>query len=233
MSETPTRRQILQSISTTGAVAMLGTAAGAAPGPSVRLVEAGLRYDVPERSDYERTHTDSRPPYTVDAAENRLLVLPRAAKSVEQQLDADGVVDERVAGAADRVHVVEPDARTGSLPVSLTGRKRIMDVVHLADDHRLPTVTLHWNANGTAATVQSEGRVELAAGESKTIELEPETVDVRTVTKLDERRESDHVPDDRLSLKTERGTATVDATPIVEVVDHGTLALERMEKPPE
>lgn len=233
MTDTPTRRQVLHGISTTGAVAMLGTAGAAGQRPSVRLVEAGIRYDLPVRSDYDRVHTDSRPPYTVDEEADRLLVLPRAAKAVESTLATDGVVDERASGADEQVHVVEPHVRTRSLPVSLTARKRVVDSVRLADDHALPTVTLHWNENGAAATVQSGGRIDVPAGGSKTVELAPESVDVRTVTKLDERRENDHVPDDRLSLKTEYGAATVEATPVVEFVDHGTLTLERMETPPE
>lgn len=226
MTDTPSRRQILQSASAASAIALFGTSqASAASSLTARLIEASIRYNVPDRSDYDRFHLDSRPPYTVDSDRRALVVSSGAPDLLEQQLSDDAVIDEQVTNGRTSNAVVERGARATSLPVSLTDRMRVSEVIHLPSPHDLPTVTVHWNADGAAATVQSRGRIELAPESAREITLDSETVEVRTATTTDTVPEKEGVPRERIGPRTEYGTAEVEATPVVEIVDHGELTV--------
>lgn len=231
MTDNPSRRRILQAISTTGAVTLFGASRAAASSPGVRVVEAGIRYDTPDREDYVRYHVDSRPPYTVATNRNELIVLANASDSLAQEVAGRGLVDEQSIGRGARTPIGGSGKRVRTLPTGLSARMRVSEKLQLTEEHRLPTVTVHWNANGAAATVQGSGRIDLAAGEHRQVELDPETVTVKTATTTDDIVPVEGVPEHKWGPAREYGTVDVTATPVVELVDHGTLSVTEQAPP--
>jgi len=225
MSDKPNRRQVLQAFSSTTAAAMMGLATASQPSGSARLVEAGIEYVVPNRPDYELGHTDSHPPYAVDSELDLLLIPPWAHEGVGSQASRGPMIDERSANRNSPVHVVAPNTRVRALPIGLSGRKRVTDSLHLKNPLQLPTVTVHWNENAPSAAIQSVGMVNVSPGESKAVELEPETVEVRIVSSTDGSDEGSRV------IQREEEYAQIEATPVVHIVDHGDLDIQHIDSP--
>lgn len=79
----------------------------------------------------------------------------------------------------------------------------------------------------TATVVETPaGTLELQSGETASKALQPITVDAETMEVLNERVDNPAIPEHRRALKTEFGSATVEATPVVEVQDYGKLTVK-------
>lgn len=83
-------------------------------------------------------------------------------------------------------------------------------------------VVVHTRGPTPAANVASYGRVELEPGQRTEIELDP----VSTTVKTKNLSESTDADGDTV-LEREFGTAEITATPVVKLVNHGELDLER------
>lgn len=231
MTQETTRRDVLKIAGTASAVSGLALTATANEGERVRVVEAGLRFEVPDNDDYERVNPDSRPPYTVDETERKLVVLNTASPADESRIQETGdLLDERSAGRADEVAVGPRDGQLKALPTELSSRMRVKRAVQLDSPVRAPTVTLRANTNAPALSVEGEGVVELGIGERTEVRLDPVTAEART-SHVVGKASIEGVPEHMQGLKRERDSVEVEATPVVEAVNHGELVVEKQSPP--
>lgn len=213
MSDDPTRRRLLRSAALAGSVAAVGPTVAGDDGRSVRLVEAGIRYDVPDGEEYDRVHVDARPQYTVRPRARELVASDPAA------LETDGSI------ASGRTTIDGAGEPVRLLPTALTSRKRVRAGVALAEDHRLPEVVLEPDAAETTVDVPSGDRFDLPKGSAREIALPSETVAVRTRAASDERATVRSAPAWHAGRVQEEGAATVEAVPVVAITDHGDLSV--------
>lgn len=227
MTENRTRRQVLQSVSSAGAVAVFGTTSASASRPTTRLIEVGIRYDIPDSDDYVKYHVDSRPPYSVDANRNELVLRSTKSSDLVARSTDNALIDERPQIKRPKATVKSTGSRTDTLPTVLSARMRIVEKVQLAEEQLLPSVTIHWDANEVTATVEGHGEIELAASEQTTVELDPETAAVKTSMIGDEVVPIEGVPKHMWGPERAYGTVAVEVTPIVEIADYGELAVSQ------
>lgn len=223
MNGQKSRRQLLRTVASSSAIVTLGASEVAAK-LSVRLVEAGVKYEVPERSDYDGIHIDSRPPYTVDHDNNNLVI---SESSDVLQEDQSALIDESEAKEMSSVEIGGSGKQVKAIPVSLSSRLRVMNAISLTSKHQLPTVTLHWNGESVTANIQSKGEIELSPGATKQVSLEEENVEARTIRVTDEIAEIEGIPERALGPKREFGSVDVNVTPVIKMVDYGELTVDR------
>lgn len=232
MTEKTTRRDILKIAGTASAVSGLAITSTANEGERVRVVEAGIRYEIPSNNDYDIVNPDSRPPYTVDKEDRKLIVLNNAASSTSSRIkEASALVDEQSAGSADEVSVGPRNETIRALPTDLSSRMRAKRAVQLDSPLRAPTVTLRMNANAPTLNVESKGTVELPVGERTEVRLNPITAEARTTHVVGE-ASIEGVPDFMQGLKREQDSVEIEATPVVEAVNHGELVVEQQRSAP-
>lgn len=232
MTQETTRRDVLKIAGTASAVSGLALTTTAKESERVRVVEAGLRFEVPSNDDYDFVLPDSRPPYTVDEVERKLLVMNTASPGDASRIqESEDLLDERSATAADEVTVGPQDGRLKTLPTDLSSRMRVTKAVQLDSAVRAPTVTLHANANAPALNVEGKGAVELGVGDRTEVRLDPITAQART-SQVVGKASIEGVPEHMEGLKRERDSVEIEATPVVETVNHGELVVEKQSPPP-
>lgn len=224
------RRDVLKGIAFGGALVGGSMSVSATQSnESVQVVEAGIRYDLPHVHDHVEKSYHSRPPYTVDARGKRF-VLGRATTDYKSDIEQKSSLVAEKPTERGEVDVPHSKRKTLTLPTRLTRRKRVTHGVGLTEPVRLPNVVVDWNPNAPAIDVEGVGRVDIEPNTSKSIELDPVEVNVKTETPTDEKvdppQELTDVPDGYLAKKVEEGSETVEATPVVEVVHHGELTME-------
>lgn len=234
MSENPTRRDVLKTAAVIGAIGSFAVQTAAGKTPTARIVEAGIRYEVPESEapsgdeELQFVLPDSRPSYTVDEDREAFVLSKDAPDSLFQSIRRSGsLLDERTGEAADAVNVAPADGHVGVLPTELSARMRPKEALSLDARHRVPNVSLQWNSNAPAVAIESEGTLDLSPNSQRTVRLDPETVEATTVRRTDETVEVEGMPDHRQGPKRVFDSVTVEVTPVVEVVDHGELTLVR------
>lgn len=232
MSEKPTRRGVLRTTATAGAAATFVPQTVRGDPPTVRTVEAGIRYDIDIQDDYSVSHLDSRPLFTVDRGRGEVALANRVSQSREAaMIKAQAFIDEQPLGMGQSKTITPGNESVRSIPTDLSARMRPTRVVNLAADHRLPRVLVQPNG--------ARSKVVLPPGETRAIQseteqqihLEPETVEVETVTFTDEKVPVEGRPEDRWGPAREYGSVEVQATPVVEIVDHGELVVSRRKFP--
>lgn len=223
MKQETTRRDVLKLAGTASAVSGLAITATADESERVRVVEAGLRFEVPSNDEYDLVLPDSRPPYTVDEEERKLVVLNTASPETASRIrNAGDILDERTAA---EVAVGPRDGRVKALPTELSSRMRAKRAVRLAEPSRVPTVSLDAGANVPVLNAGSKEPVELAAGERRELRLDPVAARARTSRVVGEAT-VDGVPEFMQGLKRERDSVDIEATPVVEAINHGELVVE-------
>lgn len=231
MMEETTRRDVLKIAGTASAVSGLALTATAEEGKRVRVVEAGLRFEVPENDEYDRVNPDSRPPFTIDETQRKLVVLNTASPADTSRIrDSSDLIGERSASSADEVAVGPQDGTLKALPTELSSRMRVKRAVQLDSPVRIPTITIHANANAPALNVEGEGAIELDVGERIERRLDPITADART-SRVVGQASIEGVPEHVQGLKRERDSVEIEATPVVEAVNHGELVVEEQRPP--
>lgn len=228
---TTDRRDVLKAIGTVSMAGGLSTVAAAAD--RVRVVEAGLRYEVPDNDDYVEVHPDSRPPYTVNDERGRLLVLNTASARDRSHIrGASELANERSVQTGARVRVGPRDGKLDGLPTSLTARMRPKRVVNLDSPVRAPTVAVHPNADGVVLEVESRGTTDLPVGERTTVSLDPLRATARTTHVVGE-ASVDGVPDHMQGLERRYDSVEIEVTPVVEAINHGELQVKQQPDPSE
>lgn len=229
-NEHTTRREALKTVSAIGMVGGL-SATATADAPTVRVVETGLRYEVPTGDSFDLIRPDSRPPYTVNAERGELLLLNTASRADRKAIgSAPELTNEQSVPTGTRVRV-DP-GELGALPTELSARMRAKEAVQLADHLRTPTVTARPTGDGVVLTAEGRGRVSLPVGERMTIELDPVTVTVRTSRVVGRADVDDDVPEFMVGFEREYGSREVDVRPVVEAINHGKLAVAQQPDPP-
>lgn len=233
MTKKPTRREILKTAATTSAASAIATTATATDtAPTVRVVETGIRYEVANEDDYHGLLLDSRPPYTVNRKQDEFILAEKAARSLTTDIQqTGGLFDERSIEAGESVTVGPANGRVGALPTELSARMRAKRALDLASDHKIPSVSLHWNGNSPSLSIESKGKIDLDPETNREIRLESETVKAQIVHRTETSVEVEGRPKDRQGPKRVYEPVEAEVTPIVEVVDHGELTLTRRKLP--
>lgn len=227
MTDKTTRRDVLKAAGTASAMSGFALTATASESQRIRVVEAGIRFDVPPNDDYDGVHIDSRPPYTVNSKERKFVLLNNASPSTTSQIrDSTSLFDERTVDSGDEVSVGPQDGTLSALPTELSSRMRVMRAVGLVSPIRAPTVMIHQNANAPVLNVESEGVVELPVGERTEVRLDPVAAEART-THVVGKVSIEGTPEFMEGLKREQDSVEIEATPVVEAINHGELVLER------
>ncbi|MFB6177595.1 MAG: hypothetical protein ABEI99_10705 [Halobaculum sp.] len=227
-----TRRDALRAVGAVGLMSGLSTAA-TAEAPTVRVVEAGLRYELSVAESFDTVHPDSRPPYTVNEGRGELLLLNTASRADRRAIrGAPELANERSVRTGTTVRV-DP-GEVGALPTELSTRMRAKEAVVLTEQLRTPRVTARPTADDVVLTAEGAGRRRLSSGERTTVALDSVTATVQTSRVVGEADVNDQdVPDFRIGVQREYGSRTVEVRPIVEAVNHGTLTVAQQPDPPE
>jgi hypothetical protein len=220
----------LKAVGAIGVVGGLSTAA-TADAPTVRMVETGLRFEVPTDDSFEFIHPDSRPPYTVNAGRGELLLLNTASRANRRAIrDAPELTNEQSVSTGTQVRA-DP-GELGALPTRLSARMRAKTAVQLIDHLRTPTVTARPTGDGMVLTAEGRGRVSLPVGERTTVELDPVTATIRTSQVVGRADVADDVPEFMIGLEREYGSREVEVRPVVEAINHGKLPVAQQPDPP-
>lgn len=188
---------------------------------SVTLVEAGLRYSIPEDASYERYHVDRLTEYQVDSNQGKLALRPVARPETKSLFTSSDVAVNAKELTNERVTVAS-DSSTTELPTELGGRYQLDRYVALAEPVTEPQVEIV--PNGGNPLLRTGSRVvDLPEGEETTVALEPETATVRTRVVTDEKADIPGVPEEALGYKVERGTTEVTVVPEVVATNFGEL----------
>lgn len=223
MTEKPTRRTVLKAAGSTGVAGTLSISTVSAADTTTEVIEAGVEYTVPDGISYDAFRTDSRPSYTVDRRRGKLVLLKRMSQQKRSEvIENPFLTDERAIGSNTEVALGPSDGRLNALPTRLTSRMRVSEQIRIDGSVRYPNVVIHTRGEAPAANVASRGRINLNPGERKEVELDPVTVTVRTKRVLESTNREGETSHER-----EFGTTEIEATPVVNLVNHGELDLER------
>lgn len=217
------RRTVLKSVAFAGSVGSPGLVTGdLIDRGSVRLLEAGVVYDVPDDHSYAGYRTDGRPSYAVDAHGDRVLLSPLTDVTVRRTLlDNSAVVN--ASKVTSPPATVENPPET-SLPTALDRQLRVTSGVTL--DEPFEPSQLEIDRQGSEFFVSGSGFTDrLTPGTTVERCLEPLRVTVKTERFLDEQVDDESVPPAERGLKMEQGTLVVDATPTVFIRDYGELSV--------
>lgn len=216
------RCDVLKTVGTASAFGMVGTASGIGSGEgSVRLVEMGIEYDLPEGYNYQRVHVEGISPYNV---RNDNVVLTSVAPEKVRETFAgnnvvvNGVDQTTIPSKTTEVETVE------AVPTSLAAHEDPYELTHLTESHRLPEI--HVEVAGDNPTVVAEGvRETLTQGTETEFKLSSRTVSAETYHVTDEIAEIEGVPEHKWGPKTEYDSVEVKVVPTVKVRDRGELKL--------
>lgn len=229
MTDKTTRRKVLKTVCTASVVGGFASPTTAEGNRTVQVIETGIRYDLPPHENFDSVHVDSRPPFTIDEENERMVVLKTAHPSTKTRLnESENLFDERTVKPGNEISVAPSNQKATALPTELSSRMRAKHLVTLVSSIRHPSVVLKANPNAPVLTVQSEGNIELLPGERIEVEIGPVTVSVRT-TRVVGKVTADHVPEHMKAKKREEGSVEMEATPVVEAVNHGELSIVQQE----
>lgn len=227
MTDAPTRRDVLRRTAAATTVgAATSTQVSAEPDGRLRVVEAGLRYDVPDEPSLQTGHVDSRPPYTVNAAGDQILVDDDVRSEFTEDALRKGALAAEVPTALGTRRELGDETRLTELPVGLTSRMRSRGYVSLASEIETPAASVMPTGEATKLVVAGERTRRVEAGSSVTIELDPETVTARTV-RVGERVDRPDIPNYQRARQLDFDTTRIEVTPVFELVDHGRVDLVR------
>jgi hypothetical protein len=228
MSENITRRDLLKMAATTGAVSTIATVGTATSGPSARIAEVGLRFDIPDENEYHGVLLDSRPPFTVDDDRDEFVLAEHVDPTYASAIEHAGfLVDEHPTKSGESVLVGPDDGFAGALPTELSARMRPKRALSLASDNRVPTVTLHRTGTDLHLSVESNGTMPLEPQTEREVRLEPKTVDAQIVHRSESNADIPGRPAHRIGPSRTFESVEVEVTPVVEIVDHGELSVTR------
>lgn len=216
------RRDVLKTVGTASTLGVVGTVHAARSNEgAVRLVEMGMKYDLPDGYNYQRVHVEGKSPYHVDG--NSVIVDSVAPNEVQNAFIDNDVVVNGV-GRASLAPETQTTGTVQAVPTELAAREDPYELTHLTESHRLPDVRV--KVAGENPTVLVEGiRQTLTPGAERELELPARTISAETYTVTDEIAEIEGVPEHMWGPKTEYDSVAVEAVPRVTVRDRGEFDL--------
>lgn len=222
-----TRRNVLKALGTTVITSNVAGQVSATTTDRVRVVEAGLRYEVPQVDGLETVHTDSRPPYTVQPDKGRVLLLKNASNRDRSRIrGSENLFDEKPVASQGKAEIAPAGDSVRTLPIALTSRMRPVEVVLLAKPLQFPSVTVQGQEETPLITTQSKGTTDLLPGERVTVGLPDQKAEVQTSRVVGDVM-NDELPERLRGLKREEGSKTVMVSPVLEAINHGFLKVDQ------
>lgn len=228
INENVNRRTVLKSVTAAGLATTAVPGSVGASEATVRVVETGIYYDFGGDEDVSVSKLDSRPRYTVDHRRGDLVFgddvsQTRVAKTTRKGalINEQPVDREQAAAARDSQRTVR------TAPIGLSTRMRANKGVSLASGHDLPQVIVQRKGSNPKLVIPREGTFDLEPETDREIRLPTETLEVETVRVVEEAVPVEGRPKHRWGPKREYGSRTVDATPVVHVVDHGEIGVRQ------
>lgn len=227
-NESPIRRDVLK---TAGGATIISTVPqkteAVTSAQTAMVIEAGIMYECPDLENIKQSVQNSRPPYTVDPANNQLLITASKAPTnniAEQIAEAGALIAEQPVGPGESRGLSNSETVT-SLPIALTARMRPQVTASLENRHKLPEVKINRNGRQAKLITKEDSTYQILPKTGRRIRLETEAVKVCTVEITDEAVEMENIPEYRRANKTVYGTKEINVTPIIEVINHGELDL--------
>ena len=224
MKDILTRREALKAIGVAGSLTTTGVLTDQqTPYGTVRLIEAGIEYDLPNGYNYNTYHLDGQPMYHVGADGTRLFLTRSAPASVRRLFAKSDVITsgDRVTGTPGVLTNTRP---TKGVTTKLASGARPVIGVALAESHTKPTIEirrLDQTPVIATKTVEKEVTSDLETSHS----VKPREITAETRHVLDERVDDESVPMHERALKTEYRDVQVEAVPKVRIRDHGELTV--------
>lgn len=223
MSHTVKRRDVLKASGVTGAGALVGLVEARDAGyGEVRLVEAGVEYDLLPDDRFRRVGVNGDPQYFLRESGDVVLRTPLPAEVERTFRESDTVV------ATGRIHAppvqfvgLAPDRE---LTTRTAGVRVPTDRLKLAEPHVGPEISVVERGSDPVVTVAGERR-RTTPGDRLEFALPTRTVRVETKELGDEPADVEGVSDHRVGQQLEFGEVAVEATPTVTVADHGRVSV--------
>lgn len=220
--KTPKRRDVLKAAGTVGSVGVVGLASGSqVEYGSVRFIEAGLWYDLPDEHPYYELGIDSLKPYRLDKNNEKLALLPEAPDVVHRLVAEHDTI---IAGTVMRAGpaVIGGTGRTELLTTEFASGYRPAGAVRLTESLQQPSAFI--KVNDGNVTVSVDGVTDrLPTNREYSRKLDVRKVTAKTAQVVNEPVDNPAVPEAQRSLKTEYGEVTVPTVPTVNAINHGEL----------
>lgn len=224
------RRTVLKSTAVTGVTGTVISSTRASSEQTIRLIEAGIRYDLETTDDLSTVQLDSRPRFTVDTDRIELVVGDDISTAwVDKIRQTAGLVAEQPAAVGESVAARDSERQVATATTELSTRMRPMRGVVLAEPTEYPRVKVQRRSATPRLIVPGAGTFELGPGTDREIELSTTTLQAQTVQETGEPTEWEDLPEHLWNAERTYGSETVQATPVVRVVDHGELTLRQAE----
>lgn len=187
------------------------------------LIEAGIRYSVPDGPSYERYHLDRLMEYRITPGNSQVMLRPSVGQETKDLFTSEETVA-NAGGITDLPASVTDQQPATELTTELTNRYQVDKYISLKEPIIEPRVTVEQAGDTTILRTEETNR-ELPADEKTTVTMESRTVTARTRIVTDEKADIPGVSEKALGYKVKRGTVQVEATPEVVVRNHGKLAI--------
>lgn len=226
MDNNTTRRSVLKGIGVTSAMGGIVASSNAQKESTVSVVEAGLRFEVPENENYHLMHYDSRPAYTIRKKERKLVLLKNHISDgeIDDIKSGSAILNERITDPKTEIIVGPSDGVLEKLPLRLSSRMRPKQILPLESQIKIPKVSIIKEENGVSVNANHEIKNEISDNYRSVVELKSINAQVRTSRIVGE-ASIDGVPDYMQGIKREYDSTTIQATPVIEIRDWGELTV--------
>lgn len=217
------RRDVLKTVGTTSVFGVVGaTQRTTADKGSIRLVETGLKYDLPTGYNYQQMFVESKSLYDIEDGVAFL------SSTTPDEVRETFINNDTIVNGIDNTAVPQKSegGRTvQAVPTALSQRKEVRELTHVTESHRLPEIRVQ--VGSKSSTISVEGLHEkLRVGTEREFSLPTQTITAETYRVTDEIAEIEEVPEHKWGPKTEYDSVEIDAVPTVTVRDRGELDLQ-------
>lgn len=220
----PDRRTVLKTVGSSVLVSGIGSARRTSQN-SVSLIEAGLRYSIPDNPSYERYHVDRPSEYHVNPNRGEITLRPTAHPKTELAFTSADTVLNTGNITEDKATVSRRES-TAKLPIEIDSHYRLDKYVTLAEPTTKPRVEI--TTSGRSPTLRlADETYDLPKGKETIVSLERRTVPVRTRVVTDEKADIPGVPEQALGYKVKHDTVNVTVTPKVVATNFGELQVKK------
>lgn len=222
------RRTVLKSVAATGFSGTVISDVGAAAEETTRVIETGIRYDVEVADEFSVVQIDSRPRFTVDDTRSELVIgNDVSVDRVNNIRQAGGLVNEAPAAVGNSISARDSGREIDVLTTDISTRMRPKRGLVLAEPTTYPRVKVQRRSATPRLIISGTGTFELGVGTDREVTLDTTTVKAQTVEKTGEVIEWEDLPEHMWNAERTYGSETVNATPVVRVVDHGRVPVRQ------